>query len=133
MGDSLDGATERLLEALAHSERGPKRNAVFALWLVVRLCEGMLVPRGVSERSQRRRQENLERRLSSLSLPPPTRRALAGSLRSLRADGPAAVPTALQQLVAPVRESVGGGAADAVLLAARSARTIARESAAARR
>jgi hypothetical protein len=70
----------------------------------------------------RRRLENLERRLSSLSLQPSLRRALNGSVRELsKGTGDAAV-TALKLLVAPVREALGDQAGDAIALAVRTAK-----------
>jgi len=122
--DQLTPAEDRLLEAMAESARGPKRNGLFALWLVLRQCGGRLPPGELSDRADRQRLERLERRLSSLSLPTALRRALPGSMRELRENRPDSVAVALQQLVAPTREALGRSAADAVGLAARSAREV---------
>ncbi|UCF41954.1 MAG: hypothetical protein JSW43_06430 [Gemmatimonadota bacterium] len=122
MTDLLLLAEDRLLQGLAAEARGPKRNGLYALWLFLRQCDGRLPPGVLSERADRARLERLEKRLSSLSLPAPLRRALPGSVRELkegRADG---IAVGLQQLVAPAREALGRGAADAVALAARSVR-----------
>jgi hypothetical protein len=111
-----------LVDALAASARGPKRNGLFALWLVVRHCEGQLPLAELSPRSNRRRLEALERRLSSLSLPAPLKRGIGGAVRGLREGRPDSVAGVLLQLVAPARETLGPEAAEAVTVAARAAR-----------
>jgi len=116
------------MDQLNSAERGPEQNGVFALWLFLRAASGVLPPAPLSERSHRRRLAGLERRLSSLSLPVPLRRAIAGSLHELAGSTPRAAALALQQLVAPARETVGSAAADAVASAARALRDAARES-----
>lgn len=104
---SATSGTDELLELLARTARGPRRDGVFALWLVVRVAEGLASATPVTERSERRRVTNLERRLASLTLPPPLRRALVASLALLKEPDPGAPGLALGQLVAPVRESIG--------------------------
>lgn len=112
----------RLLAALADEARGPRRNALFALWLVARTAESVLPPDPVTPRAHRRRVELLQRRLSSVSVPAPIRRALPAALRHV-ADGTGpAVALALHQLVAPTREVVSTEAADALAAAAARAR-----------
>ena len=69
------------------------------------LDQGLEPP--LPERAQRRRIEALERRLARLSLSPPLRRALAGTLALLRDPGTRPAAMALQQLTAPVRETLG--------------------------
>jgi hypothetical protein len=122
--DQLTPAEDSLLEAMADAARGPKRNGFFALWLVLRQCDGRLPPGALSARADRQRLDRLERRLSSLSLPTALRRALPASMRELSDNRSDSVAVALQQLVAPTREALGRGAADAVGLAARSARDV---------
>jgi hypothetical protein len=95
---------------------------LFALWLTLRVAQDLLLELPAIDRAQRRRVQALERRLSSLTMPPPLRRALAaavGQLRELRAD---TVPQILSQLVAPAQETQGPEAAEAVALAVRQAR-----------
>lgn len=121
--DQFADSEGHLIEAMAAAARGPKRNALFALWLVVRVCAGYLPPDPPRERGQRARLQAVERRLSSLTLPPPLRRALVAALRELKAHEAAVTGIVLQQLVAPARESVGPEAADALAVAARVART----------
>ncbi|MDH3291811.1 MAG: hypothetical protein OEO20_09325 [Gemmatimonadota bacterium] len=127
MPDHLRATEDRLLAELAEAARGPKRNALFALWLVVRHCDGALPPAALSERACSARLGGLEHRLSSLSLPAPLRRALPACLRELRAGQPARITGALQQLAAPAREGVGPAAADALGAGARAARRSTRE------
>jgi hypothetical protein len=86
------------------------------------VAQDILVESPALDRAHRRRVQALERRLSSLTMPPPLRRALAaavGQLRDLRAD---TVPQILSQLVAPARETEGVEAAEAMTLAVRQAR-----------
>ena len=103
-----------LLHALATSERGSRRDGAFATWLLVRVATDLADETEWPERAHRRRIQSLERRLTSLSLSPPLRRALAAALVQLRDGGPASVAGSLGPLVGPVRESVGIEAADAV-------------------
>jgi hypothetical protein len=119
-----DPASTALLSLLTQTGRGPKRGGLFALWLTLRVAQDVLLDPPSLDRAQRRRVQALERRLSSLTMPPPLRRALAaavGQLRDLRADG---VPQILSQLVAPARETEGAEAAEAVALAVRHAKQV---------
>ncbi len=115
-------AADPLLEILAASARGPRREGLFAVWLTTRvaLSQGMEPP--LPERAQRRRIEALERRLARLSLAPPLRRALAGTLALLRDQGTRAAAMALQQLTTPVRETLGVEAGEVIAKAVRAAR-----------
>jgi hypothetical protein len=118
--------TERLLiTALAAEARGPRRNGLFALWLLTRTAEALLPPDRVSARGHRRRVELLQRRLASLSVPPPLRRALTAALRQVGEGSPQDSALALHQLVAPARETVGERAATALAAAAARARQLA--------
>lgn len=119
-------AEDRLLELMAASARGPRRNGLFALWLVVRQSQGVLPPDALSARAATHRLHLLERRLSSLSLPAPLRRALSACLRQLEQPQPDRVAVALQQLAAPAAETVGPAAGAAVAIAVRAARAAAR-------
>ena len=127
MKNQLANAEDSLLEAMADAARGPKRNGLFALWLVVRQCDGRLPPDELSAAVEKRRLEQLERRLSSLSLPNALRRALPASMRELRGARSEGAALALHQLIAPTRDALGKGAADAVALAARTARSAERQ------
>ena len=104
--------SDDLLELLARTARGPRR--VFALWLVLRVAEGLAGATPATERAERRRVTNLEKRLASLTLPPPLRRALQSTLALLKEPGPDTPSLALRQLVAPVRETLGQEAGAAV-------------------
>ncbi|HEX9166500.1 MAG TPA: hypothetical protein VF862_11365 [Gemmatimonadales bacterium] len=103
-----------LLRLLAGTARGPKRDAAFALWLTARVAEDMMTAGDLSERAQRRRVAALEKRVSSLSLPPSFRRALAAGLAHMRDPRPEAAQAALTQLAAPVGDTLGAEAAGAV-------------------
>ncbi len=128
MSDTLATAEERLLEALADSARGPKRNGVFALWMFVRTCSGVLPPDELTTRAHRRRLQALERRLMSLSVPAPLKRALTSAVRELTDRSGVAAGMALQRLMAPVRETLGSEVAEVIGLAARIAREASHDS-----
>ncbi len=115
-------AEERLVELIAEAARGPQREGLFALWLVVRAAEGLLPPAPVSAKNHRRRLQALESRLGSLALPAPLRRALAAARQHLESATPNAAALVLSQLTAPARDVLGAEAADAVTVAARTAR-----------
>jgi hypothetical protein len=113
---------ERLITLLGASARGPKRDGLFALWLVVRAAEATLPPEPVSGRNHRRRLLALGSRLATLALPAPLQRALVAARQYLEPATPAAAAQVLVQLVAPAREVLGAEAGDAVAAAARAAR-----------
>ena len=120
-----DPAAGALLALLPQTGRGPRRGGIFALWLTLRVAQD-LVREPPAERAHRRRLQALEHRLSSLTMPPPLRRALAaaiGQLRDARSDTAVLV---LSQLVAPARDAGGEEAGDAVAQAARAARALLR-------
>jgi hypothetical protein len=119
-----DPATTALLSLLPQTARGPKRGGLFALWLTLRVAQDLVQDNSLLDRSQRRRVQALERRLSSLTMPPPLRRALVAALGQLRELRPDSVPQILSQLVAPARETEGTEAAEAVALAVRQARQL---------
>src|SRR3989442_15560436 len=83
---------EQLIGLLAAAGRGPARDGVFALWLVLRAAEALLTPhpRTVSSRGHRRRLQALETRLASLALPGPPKRALTAARQHLEPGTPAA-------------------------------------------
>jgi len=117
-----DPAASALLALLPQVGRGPKRGGIFALWLTVRVAQDLLLDPPPAERAQRRRVQALERRLSSLTMPPPLRRALSAAVSQLREVRPETAAQVLSQLVAPARETGGTEAGEAVALAARQAR-----------
>jgi hypothetical protein len=117
-----DPAATALLALLPQVGRGPRRGGIFALWLTVRIAQDLLLDPPPAERAQRRRVQALERRLSSLTMPPPLRRALSAAVSQLREAGPEAAAQVLSQLVAPARETGGQEAGEAVAQAARQAR-----------
>ena len=111
-----------LVDQLAHAMRGPRRDGIFALWLTVRVAQDLLLEPPLVERAHRRRVAALERRLSSLTVPPPLRRALAGAIEQLRDARAETVPVVLAQLAAPARDTIGKDAGDTLARAARGAR-----------
>ncbi|HEX6644704.1 MAG TPA: hypothetical protein VF037_08500 [Gemmatimonadales bacterium] len=119
-----DPASSALADLLARTARGPRREGVYALWLTVRVVQDLLLDPPQPERAQRRRLAALEQRLSSLTVPPPLRRALAGAFTQLASAEPASAPVILSQLVAPARETAGAEAGEAVALAAKGARQV---------
>ncbi|HEY5939816.1 MAG TPA: hypothetical protein VIT87_03265 [Gemmatimonadales bacterium] len=120
--NAWDPAESALLALLPQVGRGPKRGGIFALWLTVRVAQDLLLDPPPAERAQRRRVQALERRLSSLTMPPPLRRALGAAVSQLRELRPETAAQVLSQLVAPARETGGAEAGEAVALAARQAR-----------
>jgi hypothetical protein len=117
-----DAAASALIALLPEVGRGPKRGGIFALWLTVRVAQDLLLDPLPADRAQRRRIQALERRLSSLTMPPPLRRALGAAVSQLRDARPETAAQILSQLVAPARETGGAEAGEAVALAARQAR-----------
>jgi hypothetical protein len=115
-------AEERLVTLIAEAARGPRREGLFALWLVVRAAEALLPPAPVSVKNHRRRLQALETRLGSLALPGPLKRALAAARQHLETATPDAAAIVLSQLTAPAREVLGVEAGDAVTVAARTAK-----------
>ncbi len=116
-------AAVALAELLVRTARGPKRDGVFALWLTVRVALDLSLNPPLPDRARRRRTVALERRLASLTLPAPLRRALTASMAQLHAGEATSAAQALTQLVAPARDTLGAEAGDAIALAARVARS----------
>lgn len=116
-------AEERLVALIGAAERGPTRDGLFALWLVVRAAEALLPPAPVSAKNHRRRLHAVANRLGGLALPAPLRRALAAACQHLETATPRAAALVLAQLTAPARDVLGGEAADAVTVAARAAKS----------
>jgi hypothetical protein len=117
-----DPAATALITLLSQTARGPRREGVFALWLTVRVAEDLLLEPPQADRAHRRRLAALEQRITSLTMPPPLRRALAAAISQLRDAGPETMPVIMSQLVAPARDTLGPEAAEAVALAVRRAR-----------
>jgi hypothetical protein len=120
---ALPAADAAFATAMTEKARGPERDGVFALWLVVRAALGMA---GVAEAGVRHaaRLAGVAARLRSLNTPAPLRRSLSAALADLqppRSTGPGIV---LQQLVAPAGETLGRKVAEAVAAASRAARGV---------
>jgi hypothetical protein len=118
---ALPAADLSFATALAESARGPERDGVFALWLVVRAALGGAPPVGATARHPERLRA-VQLRLRSLNPPAPLRRSLAAAITALGSNRDSGA-VALHQLVAPAAECVGRGVADAVLAASSAART----------
>ncbi len=128
MTDQLVPAETRLITALGKAVRGPQRNGLFALWLVVRVCDGLLPPDALSPRAHRKRLESLVRRLSSLSLPPALRRLLLTSIRHLPEGTAAAAVATLGDLRDSVPDQqLGSEAEQALSMAVRAAKALLRD------
>jgi hypothetical protein len=119
---AITAGEERLIALVAEAARGPKRDGLYALWLAVRVAEGVLPPCPVSHRNHRRRLQALGARLATLALPGPLKRALVAARHHLEPGTARAAALVLNQLVAPAREALGDEAAEAVAVAARAAR-----------
>jgi hypothetical protein len=117
-----DPAQLELVDLLPRTGRGPRREGVYALWLVLRVAQDLTLEPPLADRAVRRRLAGLEARLSSLTLPQPLRRALTATLQQLREGGASMVPMVLSTLVAPARETAGPEAGEAIQRAARAAR-----------
>ena len=116
-----DPAGIALLEALGRSARGPRRQGIFALWLTLRVALDLCRDPPLPERATRRRIAALERRISSLTLPPPLRRALAGAMDELKDTRPETAVRVLRQLTAPAGDTLGQAVRDTVAQAAHTA------------
>ncbi len=121
-----DPAATALLQVLPQTARGPRREGIFALWLTVRVAQDLLRDPPPPDRAHRRRLQALEHRLSSLTIPPPLRRALVAALHQLKEGRAETAAQVLSQLVAPAREAGGAEAGDALAQAARVARATVR-------
>lgn len=119
---AVTASEARVVALVAEAERGPRRDGLYALWLVLRAAEALLPPDPISLKNHRRRLVALENRLGGLALPAPLKRALSGARAQLEPGTPAAAAVVLAQLVAPTRDVLGSEAADAVAAAARDAR-----------
>ena len=119
---ALPAADAAFAAALAESPRGPDRDGVFALWLVVRAALGVAPPSQAPAR-QAERLKAVQARLKSLNAPAPLRRSLTAAIGDLAPGGPGPA-VALSQLVAPAADCLSRRLADAVAAAARAARPI---------
>jgi len=118
-------ADDSFAKALADSARGPQRDGVFALWLVVRAALAVAPPATPPAR-QADRLRALSARIRSLNAPAPLRRSLAAALADLGAPRSVPAGVVLAQLAAPAAECLGRPAADAVQAATRAARPAAK-------
>ncbi len=122
---ALASADDSFAKALADSARGPQRDGVFALWLVVRAALAVAPPAAAPAR-QADRLRALAARIRSLNAPAPLRRSLTAAIADLGAPRGVPAGVVLTQLAAPAAECLGRPAAEAVQAAARAARSPAR-------
>ena len=118
----LTPAARGLLELMASAPRGPRRDGLFALWLVVHVAEDLGAADGTLERPYRRRVTLLQQRLSSLALPATLRRELSRVIEGLKIAPAGPAGPLLSGLVEAVKDGVGPDAADLVQKAARTLR-----------
>jgi hypothetical protein len=118
---ALAASDDSFVAALAESARGPERDGVFALWLVVRAALAGAPP-ATSPARQPERLRALAARLKSLNAPAPLRRSLIAAIADLGPARGLSPGVVLAQLVAPAAECLGRRAAEAVQAAARGAR-----------
>ena len=124
VSDALARQETVFVEALDTAMRGPRRNGLFAVWLIIRACGDLLPPNPVSDRGHQKRLSELANRLRSLSMPPPLHHAIAGALQGLNEATARSARIALRQLVAPVRETLGPVCGDALDRAAEIAQQV---------
>jgi len=121
MSHLLADEEQAIVGELALSMRGPRQNGLFVLWLLLRVCGDLFPPNALTERSHRRRLLSLEKRVSSLTLPPTFRRAVRECTGRLREASPASAVAALRAVSVPV-DTLGPAARGAVLRALRKVR-----------
>lgn len=114
-----DDALSVLLDLQHAAERGPKREGLFAVWLLMRVALDIGMAEADGDRADRRRVDLLATRLAPLAVPRPLGRGLSAALGHLEEATIAGARIALAQLVAPTRDSLGAAAADAVARGAR--------------
>lgn len=111
---------EALLLLQRVRQRGPEREALYALWLTVRVALDIgLTLTGREERANQKRAGLLGERIHRMALPPVMQRGFATAIQHLAEATPSSARIGLTQLVAPTRELLGRDAAEAVSLAAR--------------
>lgn len=115
---------ETLIDQLASAARGPKREGLFALWLVARTAADAAEQFAVEPLIWCARHEALVHRLQSLALSAPLRRALATAMSTLQSPTAANGLLVLSQLTAPVRDVLGDAPADALTAAVSAARVV---------
>ncbi len=119
--NSMGETSGELVTRLSYAERGPQRNGIFALWLIVNACSGITGPNHLQDKNHKKRISALRKRLSSLSLPPQLRKVILPTLAELSDNGPDAAASVLAQLVEPVKESMGDECAKLIETASKRA------------
>jgi hypothetical protein len=117
MSERFASHERELCEMFANAAHGPRRNGLFAVWLILRVSGDAIAESGLSERARRRRSEALARRLASLNLPDALRSSVRETAELTTLQSLNVVPDALRDLIPTVRDTLGVRAA-AVLTAA---------------
>lgn len=110
---------DTLVALQQRAERGPKREGLFATWLLVRVALDIGLAERDGDRADRRRVDLLAARLAPLAVPRPLARGLSAALGHLEDATTSGARIALTQLAAPARDALGTDAADAIAFAAR--------------
>ncbi len=118
MSERFAAEEKQLCEQYAATARGPKRNGLFALWLLLRVAGDMGPPYPFTDRAHRRRSDALVMRLTSLTLPSPLRSPLREAARNLGDRSTSNVALILGGLAPLVRDTLGSQAAVAIDTAA---------------
>ncbi|MBX3146544.1 MAG: hypothetical protein KF785_07195 [Gemmatimonadales bacterium] len=114
----LPTAARSLAEQMAEARRGPRRDALFGLWLTLRVIQDLPVA-GVVDRPYRRRVALLSKRLSSLTMAPGLKRALMSTVTELETADRSHGQALLTGLAAAVRDPLGAETAEVLQRAAR--------------
>ena len=118
MSERFANEERSLCELFTAAARGPKRNGLFALWLLLRVAGDLFPPHAVSERAHKRRSDALVKRLTSLTLPGHLRGPLREAARAIADGSRSSVGQTFETLLPPVREALGpptaGVLADAI-------------------
>jgi hypothetical protein len=114
-------------DLLARAARGPQRNGLFAVWLLLRVTSDLIPQEGGPDRAHRRRVQAMEQRLRSLTLPLALRSSLDRATEILATGSADGALTALREIHQPVREALGPRAADVIREALSEAQQVVRD------
>jgi len=124
MNNAARAESMALLELMRRLQRGPRREGVFALWMLCRVAWDIAVREQADPRTDRKRVALLEKRLAPLAVPRPLARGLETSLLHLAEGSAEGARLALAQLAAPSRDAIGPEAAEPIERMVRILRTL---------
>jgi len=127
VSDLLHNQERAVCELLARAARGPQRNGLFAVWLLLRVTSDLLPREGSPDRAQRRRVQAMEQRLRSLTLPATLRESMTRAAEILTGGSADGALTALREIQQPVRDALGPRAADVIREALSEAQQVVRD------